>query len=151
MGGCVGFERTDYLTVSTLEGYVVVLERTDLYISTLGGCGGLERTHWEGMVVLKEEFLLWEEVVVLKKTIIYSLYLGGICIVLERLICMFLLWEDVVVLKEHIGRVWWSERRVSTLGEGRGLEKTDYLTVSTLEGYVLFLKELIFNSFCFGG
>ena len=35
----------------------VVLERTDLYVSTLGGCGGLERTHWEGMVVLKEEFL----------------------------------------------------------------------------------------------
>ena len=40
----------------------------------------------------------------------------------------FLLYEEVVVLK-----------------------KTDYLTVSTLEVIYLFLKELIFNSFYFGG
>ena len=35
----------DFLTVSTLEG-VVVLKELILTVSTLGGCGGLERTHF---------------------------------------------------------------------------------------------------------
>ena len=60
-------------------------------VSTLGGCGGLERTDFE-------QFLLWEGVVVLKELIFEQ----------------FLLWEGVVVLKElilnsfYFGRVWWS-------------------------------------------
>ena len=39
---------------------VVVLKELTLIVSTLGGCGGLERTdfyqflHWKGVVVLKE-------------------------------------------------------------------------------------------------
>ena len=59
-------------------------------MSTLGGCGGLERTDFK-------QFLLWEAVMVLKE-----------------LILNFLLWEAVVVLKElnfnsfYFGRLWWS-------------------------------------------
>ena len=59
-------------------------------MSTLGGCGGLERTDFK-------QFLLWEAVMVLKE-----------------LILNFLLWEAVMVLKElnsnsfYFGRLWWS-------------------------------------------
>ena len=50
-------------------------------MSTLGWCGGLERTNflqfllWEGVMVLKElflKFLLWDGVVVLKELIFNS-------------------------------------------------------------------------------
>ena len=57
-------------------------------VSTLGGCGGLERTDfsqfllWEGVMVLKElnfeQFLLWEGVVVLKELILNSFYFGRV-------------------------------------------------------------------------
>ena len=67
------------------------LKELILTVSTLGGCGGLERTNF----IL--QFPLWEGVVFLKELIFNS----------------FSLWEGVVVLKElnfnsfNFGRVWW--------------------------------------------
>ena len=64
--GCGGLERTN-IAVSTL-GECGGPERTEiLTVHTLGGCGGLERTHFL-------QFLLWEAVVVLKELIFYSFY-----------------------------------------------------------------------------
>ena len=40
-------------------------------LSTFGGCGGLERTDFS-------QFLLWENVVVLKELILNSLYFGRV-------------------------------------------------------------------------
>ena len=54
----------------------MVLKELILTVSTLGGCGGLERTHFQ-------QFLLWEGVVVLKELIFNSFYFGG-CGGLER-------------------------------------------------------------------
>ena len=45
----------------------MVLKELDFTISTLGGCGGLERTDFK-------QFLLWEGVVVLKELILNSFY-----------------------------------------------------------------------------
>ena len=78
MGECGGLERTDFFTVSMLE-----------------GCGGLERTDfifilteliffycWKGVVVLKEliflQFLFWVGVVVLKELIFNNFYFGRV-------------------------------------------------------------------------
>ena len=105
-------------------------------VSTLGGCGGLERTDfyqfplWEGVVVLKElnlkQFLFWEGIVVLKELTFNS----------------FILWTGVLVLKKvifnnfYFGQVWWSWKNqflsVSTLGGCGGSWKDWLLTVSTL-------------------
>ena len=41
--GCGGLERTDFLIVATLGGWVFLKELI-LIFSTLEGCGGLERT-----------------------------------------------------------------------------------------------------------
>ena len=71
----------------------------------------LQSLSWWGMCwFLKElicKFLHWEDVVVLKGLIIFTVSTLEGYVFLKKLICMFLLWEDVVVLKEHIGRVWW--------------------------------------------
>ena len=45
------------------------LKELNLTVSTLGGCGGLERTD-------SKQFLLWEGVVVLKELIFNSFYFG---------------------------------------------------------------------------
>ena len=118
-------------------------------VSTLRGCGDLERTDFlqysfnEVVVVLKVsdfwQFLSWMGVVVLKELIFNSFY------------C----WKGVVVLKElifynfYFGRVWWSWRNwfftVSMMEECGGLERTHFyiyiidsmdwfFTVSTLRG-----------------
>ena len=90
---------------------------------TVGGCGGLEGTHFK-------QFLLWEGVTVLKDLILNSFYFGrvwwswknwfwtvstwknwfwivstlGGCGGLERTAFeQFLLWEGVLVLKQHMG------------------------------------------------
>ena len=48
------------------------LERTWFFtISTLGGCGSLERTDFK-------QFLLWEGVVVLKELILNTFYFGRV-------------------------------------------------------------------------
>ena len=75
------------LTVSTLGG-CGGLERTDFYqFLHLGGCGGIERTDfyqfplWEGVVVLTElifKFLIWVGVAVLKELIVNSFYFGWV-------------------------------------------------------------------------
>ena len=69
----------------------MVLKELILTVSTLGGCGGLERTDFN------------------------SFYFGRVVVVLKELIFnSFYIWEGVVVLKElifnsfYIGRVWWS-------------------------------------------
>ena len=49
----------------------MVLEELIFTVSTLGGCGGLERTDFE-------QFLLWEGVVVLKELIFHSFYFGRV-------------------------------------------------------------------------
>ena len=49
----------------------MVLKELILNISTLGGCGSLERTDFE-------QFLLWEGVVVLKELILNSFYFGRV-------------------------------------------------------------------------
>ena len=54
----------------------MVLKELILTVSTLGGCGGLERTDFK-------QFLLWEAVVVLKELILTVSTLGG-CGGLER-------------------------------------------------------------------
>ena len=69
----------------------MVLKELILTVSTLGGCGGLERTHFQ-------QFLHWEGVTVCERTDFFQ----------------FLHWEGMVVLKElifnsfYIGWVWWS-------------------------------------------
>ena len=47
---------------------MVVLKELILNSSILGGCGGLERTHFK-------QFLLWEGVVVLKELVLNSFYI----------------------------------------------------------------------------
>ena len=139
-------------------------------VSTLWGCGGLERNDYE-------QFLLLEGVVVLKELILNSFYFvrvrvwwswknwfwtvstlwgyGG----LERTDYeQFLLLEGVVVLKElilnsfYFVRVWWSWKKwfwtVSTLWGCGGLERSDFEQFLLWEGVVV-LKEMILNSFYF--
>ena len=65
----------------------MVLKELIFTVSTLGGCGGLERTDFE-------QFLLWEGVVVLKELILNSFYFG---VVLKVILNSF-----------YFGRVWWS-------------------------------------------
>ena len=213
LGGCGSLERTDFeqfLLWKGVEVGVVVLKELILNsfyfgrvwwswknwfwtVSTLGGCGGLERTHFE-------QFLLWKGVevgvVVLKELILNNFYFGtmwwswknwfwtvstlGGCGGLERTdFEQFLLWDSEVVLKElilnsfYFGRVWWSwknwlwtvstlegcggrcgglERNwfwtISTLGQCGGLERTDFEQFLLWKGVVV-LKELILNSFFF--
>ena len=76
-------------------------------VSTLGGCGGLERTDFYNSFYFGSVWFL-------KELIFHSFYFGR-CGGLERTdFSQFLLWEDVVVLKEPIfnssyfGRVWYS-------------------------------------------
>ena len=112
-------------------------------ISTLGGCGGLERTDLE-------QFLLWEGVVV---------WCSGLVVLKGTDFEQFLLYEGVVVFRElilnsfYFGRVWWSWKNwfltVSSLGGCGGLEITDFEQFLLWEGVVV-LKELILNSFYFG-
>ena len=94
-----------------------------LSVSTLGGCGDVERTDfWH--------FLLWEGVDILKELILTVSALGGWWSWKNSFLKLstlggfgglertdfkhFLLWEGVVVLKElilntfYFGRVWWS-------------------------------------------
>ena len=125
-------------------------------VSTLGQCGGLERTDFE-------QFLLWDSVVVLKELILNSFYFGRVwwswknsfwtvstlegCGGLEITdFEQFLLWEGVVGLKD---RLW----TVSTLegcgGRCGGLERTDFEHFLLWDSVVV-LKELIMNSFYFG-
>ena len=49
----------------------MVLKELVFTISTLGGCGALERTNFE-------QFLLWEGVVVLKELVFYYFYFGRV-------------------------------------------------------------------------
>ena len=49
----------------------MVLKELIFTVSTLGGCAGLERTDFE-------QFLLWENVVVLKELILNSYYFGRV-------------------------------------------------------------------------
>ena len=51
LGGCGGLERTDYLTVSTLEGYVLFLKELILTVASLGGCDALERTVFNSVYI----------------------------------------------------------------------------------------------------
>ena len=76
-------------------------------VSTLKGCGGLERTDFE-------QFLLWDCVMVLKELVCYHFFFG-VCGGLERTdFEQFPLWEAVVVMKGlilnsfYFGWVWWS-------------------------------------------
>ena len=92
LGGCTGLERTDFEQFLLWEGVVLinkdgfitkflnifyfgrvhmVLKEWFCTVSTLGGCGGLERTDFE-------HFLLWEGVVVLKELILNSFYFGRV-------------------------------------------------------------------------
>ena len=128
-------------------------------VSTLEGCGGLQRSDFE-------QFLLWEGMMVFKELIVNSFYfermwwswkdwfwtvstLGG-CGGLQRTdFEQFLLWEGMMLLKElilnsfYFGTVWWSSKNwfwtVSTLGQCGGRC-----------GGVVVMKELILNSFYFG-
>ena len=91
---------------------------------------------WEGMVVLKELFLM------------FSTSEG--CCGLERTdFWHFLLWEGMVVLKELIFNVFYFRRVLWSW-------KNWFLTLSMLGGMVVnwflivSLKEMIFNSFYFG-
>ena len=66
------------------------LERTHFNSFYFGGCGGLERTHFQ-------QFLLWKGVVALKELILTVSILGG-CGGFER--------TDFNSF--YFGRVWWS-------------------------------------------
>ena len=72
--------------------------------STLGGCGGLERTDFE-------QFLLWEGVMVLKELILNSFYFGRV----------WWSWKNS----------FWTD---STLGGCGGLERTDFEQFLLWEG-----------------
>ena len=62
----------------------------------MGGCGGLDRTDFS-------QFLLWENVAVLKELIFFTVStLGGSGCLKGTDFEQFLLWEGVVVLKELI-------------------------------------------------
>ena len=159
-GRCGSLERTDFeqfLLWKGVELGVLVLKELILNsfyfgtvwwswknsfwtVSSLAGCGGLERTDFE-------QFLLWEGC-------------GGSSGGLERTdFEQFLLWDSVVVFKAlilnnfYFGRVWWSWKNsfwtVSTLGGWGGLERTDFEQFLLWEGVVV-LKEVILNSFYFG-
>ena len=124
-------------------------------------------------------FYIWVGLVVLKELIFNSFYVGWVWYVFKELIFKFLhfgwvwlSWKDwfltvsvfgsecMVVLKERIfnsfhfqGRVWWSWKNwlitVSTFEGCGGLERTDFITISTLGEGVVVLKELIFKSWYF--
>ena len=68
----------------------MVLQELIFTVSTLEGCGGLERTDFS-------QFLLWDGVLVSQELIFNSFYLGG-CGVLKELIFHSF----------YIGRLWWS-------------------------------------------
>ena len=144
-------------------------------VSTFRGCGGLERTDFE-------QVLLSEGVVVMKELVFNSFYFGRVwwswrnsfwtvstfrgCGGHERTnFEQFLIWDgvvegcgDVVVLKElimnsfYFQRVWWSWKdwfwTVSTFRGCGGHERTGFQQFLLWEG-VMVLKELILNSFYF--
>ena len=84
------------------------LKRTGFWtVSTLGGCGGLERTDFK-------QFVLWEGVLVLKERVLNSFYFGRMCWSLKN-------W-------------FWT---VSTLGKCDGLERTDYSQFLLWEGVLV--------------
>ena len=58
------------LTLSTLEGLVVLKKNLFLTVSTVWGCGGLDSTAFQ-------QFLLWEAIVVLKELMFNSSIVGG--------------------------------------------------------------------------
>ena len=146
LGWCCGPERNDFEQFPLWDGVVVLKELIlnsfyfgmvwqvlkeliFLSVSTLVGCGGLERTHFE-------QFLYWDGVVVLKKLILTVSMLRG-CEGFQRThFELFPLWDGVVVLKEmifisfHFGRGWWSWKNwfltVSTLGGCGGLKRTRF-------------------------
>ena len=60
-------QRTDYVTLSTLGRVWSSSKNSVLTVSTLGGCGGLQRTE-------SQQFLLWEAVVVFKELISNSFF-----------------------------------------------------------------------------
>ena len=77
-------------------------------MSTLRACCGVERTDFS-------QFVLWENVVVLKELILNSLYFEKVVVVLKELIFhSFYFGMDVLVLIElifhkfYFGRMWWS-------------------------------------------
>ena len=156
LGGCGGLERThfeqfllkrtDFEQFLLWEGVVTVLKELLLNsfyfgrvwwswknwfwtVSTVGGCGGLEGTHFE-------QFLLWEGVAVLKELILKSFYL-----------------KELILKSFFFGRVWWSWKNCSLNSlyfvRCGGLERIDFEQIVLWEGVVV-LKELILNSFYFG-
>ena len=155
VGGCAGLEGTHFKQFLLWEGVTVLkdLILNSFYfgrvwwswknwfwtvstwknwfwtVSTLGGCGGLERTHFE-------QFLLWEGVAVLKELILNSFYL-----------------KELILNSFYFGRVWWSWKNsfwtVSALGGCGGLERTAFKQFLIWEGVVV-LKELILNRLYFG-
>ena len=60
-------------------GGVVVLNQLIFTVSTLGGCGSLERTDFE-------QLILWEGVVVLKEIIFNSFYVGDVVFLKELIL-----------------------------------------------------------------
>ena len=69
----------------------MVLKELIFTVSTLGGCGGLERTDFS-------QFLLWEGVMVLKELILNSFYFGRV----------WWSWNGLNFYSFYFGRVWWS-------------------------------------------
>ena len=87
----------------------------------LGRCGGLERTDFY-------QFLIWEEIEVLKELIYNSFFLGGnVEVLIELINNSFYPWEGVVVP--------WKNLISDSFNVGSG---------------VVALKELIFINFYFG-
>ena len=81
-----------FLTVSTLGGCGGP-ERTDFkQFLTSGVCAGLERTDFK-------QFLLWVGVVVLKELILNSFYFG-------KSVVVFL--KELILDSFYVGSVWWS-------------------------------------------
>ena len=182
LGGCGGLQRTDFEQFLLWEGMMLLKELilNSFYfgtvwwssknwfwtVSTLGQCGG----RCGGVVVMKEtdfeQFLLWEDVVVMKELILNSFYFGTVWWSSKNWF-----WTvstlgqcggrcgGVVVMKElilnsfYFGKVWWSWKNwfwtVSTLGRYDGLERTDFEQFPLWEGMMV-LKEQILNSFYFG-
>ena len=125
-------------------------------VSTLGRCGGLERTDFE-------QFLLWERYYGLERTDFEQVSTLG---------KVWWSWKNWIWTVSTFGKVWWSWTNriwtVSTFGRCGGLERTDFeqfllnlgrcgglertwfWTVSTLGTVYVVLKELILNSFYFG-
>ena len=91
----------------------MVLKELILTVSTLGGCGGLERTDFNS-------FYFGRVSMVLKELIFNSLYIVGGCVVLKELILTVSgrVLVGVVILKELI-------LTVSTFGGCGGLQRID--------------------------